>query len=217
MQELHTHEIESIKEFDVWAKTYHKGLWAPYFTSSYKRIAEVARPYLSQGVSVFDIACGTGGLGVLIYPFIAGGEYTGMDISSEMISQARKGVRAGERKTFLEGRVDAIPRPDNSFDVIFCLNAFHHFPDPMHALGEIHRVLKPGGIYIMLDNVNDGILKKIWIPVMTFLCNEKDVSFRSRRAFEDLLARAGFSIEKSESFLYFTQIFVVKKQNSVIE
>lgn len=209
-RELHSHEVESIKEFDIWAKTYHKGIWAPYFSSSYKRIAEISRPFLSSNMQILDIACGTGGLGFLLYPFMCK-EYVGMDISSEMIAQAERGVREGEMKKFFVGRVDNIPYADNTFDVIFCLNAFHHFPDPAHALGEIYRVLKRGGIYIMLDNVNDDILKKIWIRIMTFLCKEKDVSFRGRSAFEDLFVETGFSVMRTESFLYFTQIFIVQK------
>ena len=45
--------------------------------------------------------------------------------------------------------ITAIPRPDASFDAILCTEVFEHIPDPLQALDEFHRLLKPGGALIL--------------------------------------------------------------------
>ena len=51
----------------------------------------------------------------------------------------------------LLGDSEALPFPDNTFDVVYCNDSFHHYPAPMNVLREVHRVLKPGGTFLMGD------------------------------------------------------------------
>jgi SAM-dependent methyltransferase len=54
---------------------------------------------------------------------------------------------------FVLGDAEAMPFPDATFDVVTCRIAPHHFPDVARFCREAHRVLKPGGRFLMVDNV----------------------------------------------------------------
>ena len=44
-----------------------------------------------------------------------------------------------------------LPFSDGSFDVVYCNDSFHHYPSPQNVLREVHRVMKPGGTFLMGD------------------------------------------------------------------
>lgn len=54
---------------------------------------------------------------------------------------------------------DSMPVPfeDASFDVVYCNDSFHHYPAPDEVLGEVFRVLKPGGTFLMCDSWHPGL------------------------------------------------------------
>jgi SAM-dependent methyltransferase len=52
-----------------------------------------------------------------------------------------------------DGDAEALPFPDESFDLVTCRLAFHHFPHPDTAVREFARVLRPGGILGFADNI----------------------------------------------------------------
>ncbi len=60
--------------------------------------------------------------------------------------------------TFDAGGAEAIPAPDSSFDIVMMFKSLHHVPVALmdQALGEIHRVLKPGGLAYFSEPVYDG-------------------------------------------------------------
>lgn len=76
----------------------------------------------------------------------------GIDISSKMIEQAIKKNILAEFKV---GDSENIPFEDSYFDIITCINSFHHYSLPEKSISEISRVLKPNGILI---------LGEIWLP-----------------------------------------------------
>jgi ubiquinone/menaquinone biosynthesis C-methylase UbiE len=71
---------------------------------------------------------------------------TGMDISRTFIEIARHNAKEAKADiTFQQGDVANIIYPDNSFDFTICTSAFKNFNDPVKALNEMYRVLKPDG------------------------------------------------------------------------
>lgn len=52
---------------------------------------------------------------------------------------------------FRQGNVADMPFPDGAFDFIICTAAFKNFKEPVSALGQMHRVLKPGGTALIVD------------------------------------------------------------------
>jgi len=96
------------------------------------------------GQEVLDVACGTGV--VAITASRLGARVRGLDLTPELLERARENARiAGAEIAFAEGDVEAMPFPDATFDVV--LSQFGHMfaPRPDVALGEMLRVLKPGG------------------------------------------------------------------------
>ena len=85
------------------------------------------------------MGCGTGRWLSLLAS--VGCEIAGIEPSAKMLALARARVNGDLR----EGAAEVLPWPDAWFDCIVYINAFHHFADPVRALQESFRVLRPGG------------------------------------------------------------------------
>lgn len=114
-------------------------------------IVEAAR--VEQGMRVLDIACGTGEPSISIATLLRGsGDVTGIDISPEPMKIATE--RATERGLtnikFQLGDAHALPFADASFHRITSRLGVMFFADPLRALSEMWRVLKPGGMATLL-------------------------------------------------------------------
>ena len=104
----------------------------------------VKRAGVRSGHRVLDVACGTGVVSVTAARL--GARVTGLDLTPELLERARENARiAGVEIDWHEGDVEKLPFGDAAFDVV--LSEFGHIfaPRPEVALGEMLRVLKPGG------------------------------------------------------------------------
>lgn len=101
---------------------------------------------LSPGAKVADIGCGAGddaaALANLVGPE---GHVTGIDISSSMIEEAGKRFQDVGNLDFAAAPADALPFETESLDAIRADRVLIHVPDPVAAITEMLRVLKPGG------------------------------------------------------------------------
>ena len=94
---------------------------------------------LRRGATILDLACGTG---IASAPFAANGfPITGVDSSPAMLAKAAERFPGNE---FVLGTAEALPFPDERFDVVVSAQAFHWF-DRSRALAEAHRVMRSGG------------------------------------------------------------------------
>lgn len=99
--------------------------------------------------AVLDVGCGPGILLQTLaasYPEL---KLAGLDIAPEMIRIATE--RLGKRAEIKLGDAESLPWQDAAFDYIFCVDSFHHYPNPRRALSEFHRVLKPDGKVVLAD------------------------------------------------------------------
>jgi ubiquinone/menaquinone biosynthesis C-methylase UbiE len=99
---------------------------------------------VKAGQQVLDVACGTGVVAVTCA--MRGASVTGLDLTPELLTAARESSAiAGVKIDFHEGDAEQLPFPDAEFDVV--LSQFGHIfaPRPDVALGEMLRVLRPGG------------------------------------------------------------------------
>lgn len=99
---------------------------------------------VGAGQKVLDVACGTGVVAVTAAQ--RGAKVSGLDLSPVLLERARHNTSvAGVDVDFVEGDVEALPHPDDSFDVV--LSQFGHIfaPRPAMAIKEMLRVLKTGG------------------------------------------------------------------------
>jgi ubiquinone/menaquinone biosynthesis C-methylase UbiE len=115
--------------------------------------AEVARLELAPAHRVLDIGCGTGTLAVLIQQLHPGVAVVGLDPDPRALAHAaRKAERAGVQVHFDRGFSDQLPYADASFDRVYS-NIFSLLPreEKETTLGEVRRVLKPGGSFHLTD------------------------------------------------------------------
>ena len=68
---------------------------------------------------------------------------TGLDASAQMLAYAKT---QAPRAALAQGSAERLPWANESFDRVFCINAFHHFQDKVAFLTEAMRVLRPGGL-----------------------------------------------------------------------
>jgi ubiquinone/menaquinone biosynthesis C-methylase UbiE len=116
------------------------------------RVLELAAP--KNGEWLLDVGCGTGLTALRIAERHPGCIVHGIDISSKMIAVAQ---RSAEEKSlavdYRVGSVTALPYPDSVFDVVITNIMFHHLDleEKRRAVGEVARVLKPGGRYVSAE------------------------------------------------------------------
>jgi ubiquinone/menaquinone biosynthesis C-methylase UbiE len=106
-----------------------------------------------SGDRVLDVGCGTGYFTRRMAETVApGGTALGIDPSREVIARARRSTRL-PNCTFAQGIAEALDTEDQSYDVVVSSLMLHHLPDPLRpqAIGEMYRVLRPGGRVLVAD------------------------------------------------------------------
>jgi ubiquinone/menaquinone biosynthesis C-methylase UbiE len=113
---------------------------------------------VKAGFRVLDIGCGTGSMAINIKRMHPEAKVVGIDPDPDALALSkRKAKRAGLSIEFDRGFADHMPYADGSFDRVFSSFMFHHLAADEKAatLGEIRRVLKPGGSLHLLDFVHE--------------------------------------------------------------
>jgi ubiquinone/menaquinone biosynthesis C-methylase UbiE len=145
---------------------------------------------------LLDVGCGTGALEKRLAHERPGWRLTGVDLSGEMLSRARRKLRDHPNARFRQASAEALPFPDDHFDRVVSASALHYFEDPATALREMHRVVRPGGRVLVLDWCRDFAAMKLLDAVLRWI----DPAHRrcytlgeARRMFE----RAGLSVRRA--------------------
>ncbi len=135
--------------FDAGAKHYDGVVdWGFLRSGAYYRRWVQERHGLKPGMRVLDVACGTGLVAVAAAKILGSADnITCLDPSAGMLAVARQKLSA----TFVQGRAEALPFPDNSFDFLTMGYALRHVTDLEAAFREYRRVLKPGGKVLILE------------------------------------------------------------------
>jgi ubiquinone/menaquinone biosynthesis C-methylase UbiE len=150
---------------------------------------------LGEGDVVLDLGSG-GGIDVLLSARRVGatGKAYGLDMTDDMLTLARRNAaEAGVTNVeFLRGRIEAIPLPSNSVDVIISNCVINLSGDKRQVLAEAFRVLKPGGRFAVSDVVVRGTVPadvrrsmELWVGCVAGALEEQE--------FRTLLAENGFT------------------------
>lgn len=168
--------------------------------AGYERTLEHTRRYLKLSDAVLEIGAGTGTTALKLAPSVE--HYLATDISSEMIVIGREKAEAEgcANITFELGAPDASPWPDATFDAALAFNVLHLLPARAEALAGVHRLLKPGGLFISktpcLKDMSQplGLLVRALVPLMQAVGQAPYVAFFSSDELEQDIAAAGFDI-----------------------
>jgi ubiquinone/menaquinone biosynthesis C-methylase UbiE len=127
------------------------------FQALAERLAKAIRP----GTRILEVAPGPGYLAIEI---AKRGQFaiTGLDISKTFVEIATANAsRASVKIDFQHGNASAMPFADDTFDLILCRAAFKNFSEPLEAMNEMHRVLKPQGRAVIIDLRKDASMDDI--------------------------------------------------------
>ncbi|MFQ5699576.1 MAG: methyltransferase domain-containing protein [Myxococcota bacterium] len=147
-------------------------------------------PHLRKGQELLDVGCGPGTITFDLARRVAPGRVVGIDVAHEVVAAAAESARAEGGVTGVTFAVDdvyALDRKDGSFDVVHAHQLLQHPSDPVAALREMRRVLRPGGLLALRDSDYGAFA---WAPRDAMLDRWNDLHHRVTRA-NDAEADAG--------------------------
>ena len=127
----------------------------------FRRQAQAVAGQLRSGSNVLEVAPGPGFFAIELAKL---GDFriTGLDISRTFVEIAQENARnAGVKIDFRLGNASSLPFPRDSFDFLYCAAAFKNFSEPVKALDEMHRVLRPRGEALIADLRKDVSLEEL--------------------------------------------------------
>lgn len=119
-----------------------------YFTEAVREAA-IRKAYLRSEMVVADVGAGTGFMAAGLAPLVR--RVYVIDGSPAMLEVARQNLKAQDNLVFQEAEGLSLSLPDESLDAVFANMYLHHCPDPSSAIGEMVRVLRPGGRLVITD------------------------------------------------------------------
>ncbi len=121
---------------------------AGYFGKAVRETA-IAKAYLRPEMAIADIGAGTGFLAAGLAPLVK--RVYVVDGSAEMLDVARENLSAFDNIEFHKADGASLPFPDESLDAVFANMYLHHMVDPLAAIREMVRILRPGGRLVITD------------------------------------------------------------------
>ncbi|MDE6555798.1 MAG: bifunctional demethylmenaquinone methyltransferase/2-methoxy-6-polyprenyl-1,4-benzoquinol methylase UbiE [Duncaniella sp.] len=183
---------------------------------------------------ILDIATGTGDLAITLARRLSPRQVTGIDLSAEMVSIGRRKIsKEGLADTVTLGIADclALPFADGSFDAVTCAYGVRNFADLLAGLVEMCRVLRPGGMVMILEltTPRNSLVRPLYdiyagriIPAIGRKVSGSDAAYSylpasiaavpQGPAMEALLAEAGFTDPSTRSLTFGTcAIYTARK------
>lgn len=153
---------------------------------------------LRPGERVLDLGCGSGWATRLLARMVGEGpegfgQVVGVDVSDEMIRQARAASKDFENILYVWGSSEKIPWEENFFDKVLSVESFYYYADQDRALHELFRVMAPHGrLFILINLYKDNPYSLQWVDKLRV-----PVHVRSAAEYADLLKAHSF--EKVET------------------
>lgn len=132
---------------------------------------------------VLDAGCGKGRYAALIKQQAPQAEVHAIDVSEEMLRHVPAGIHTQV------STIQNLPYPDGHFELVYCVEALEHVPNPPAALAEMARVLAPGGRLVVIDKnlARQGTLQieswERWFDVDALLAQMRGAGFEPRAQF----------------------------------
>ncbi|MDY6941944.1 MAG: class I SAM-dependent methyltransferase, partial [Pseudomonadota bacterium] len=175
---------------------------------------EMTRAFLRPDMAVLEFGCGTGSTAIAHAPFVK--HIQAIDVSSKMIeiAQRKAAENAIENVTFRHAAIDRIDIPDCSLDAVLGLNVLHVLANWQEIPARVHRMLKPGGVFVSSTMCLGDSMKflKYVVPIGKALGLMPAVKVFTTGELLSALTAAGFKIEKQWQPAKNTPVFIVAKK-----
>lgn len=164
--------------------------------ASLARLLEVV-PW-STDWQVLDVATGTGHTALTVAPHVA--RVLATDITPEMLALTREQAqeRGLDNVTVEEAQAEVLPFPADSFHCVTCRIAPHHFTDIPAFIARSHRVLVPGGLLVVVDNIVPSGLAGSYVNALEKLRDPSHGECLSHAAWQSSLEAQGFVVVHQE-------------------
>ena len=139
--------------------------------AAYQKKLQVTRKYFRPDTEVLEFGCGTGSTAINHSPYVR--HIQAIDISSKMIEIARE--KADRKKvdnvTFEQSTIEQVTVPYQSLDAVLGLSILHLLENKEEAIAKVHRMLKPGGVFVTSTTCIGDTMRffKVIVPVGMFL------------------------------------------------
>ena len=188
---------DSQKYWDKTAERYARSPVADEAT--YQRKLDETRSLLREDMRILEFGCGTGTTAVHHAPHVA--HIDAIDISQNMLDIGqRKADEAGASNiTFTRGTLTEFQAPSESLDAVLGLNVLHLLPDRVAVIGEVARILKPGGVFVSSTVCLAGSKLRFIryvAPLAKLIGLMPDLFIFSESELADEIRAAGFQIER---------------------
>ncbi len=144
---------------DTYSHGHHESVLRSHSNRTVENSAAYLIPHLRSGLSILDVGCGPGTITIDLAARVAPGRVIGVDVAEDAITAAQK--LASETVDFHVADAYALEYEDDSFDIVHAHQVLQHLTDPVAALREWRRVVKPGGVVAARDSIYSS---KNWYP-----------------------------------------------------
>lgn len=153
----------------------------------------LSRIKFNETDTVLDIGCGGGTALLRLSKCILSGKLVGVDYSPISVALAQENNAAdiaGGKTKILLASVENLPFANGAFDRIITVESFYFWPNPAENLREVLRVLKPGGIFLLIADIykKNGLTKESLENIERYQMNNF-----TKNEFEAMFRRTGFS------------------------
>lgn len=186
---------QSAKFWDKIAERYSKQPVAD--EAAYQKKMQVTRDYFRPDMEVFEFGCGTGSTAIAHAPYVK--HIQAIDISSKMIAiaQGKADEKNIENVTFKCSTIDEFSVPDETLDAVLGLSILHLLDNKEAFIARVHRMLKPGGIFVTSTACIGDTMKffKIVAPIGKFFGFMPLVKVFTTKELEDSITNSSFKID----------------------
>lgn len=151
---------QSAKLYDFQVETLFSGTADAMRRQALVPIAEHMKGRDQRRVAMLDLAAGTGRFLTFVKDTWPKLRVTALDLSPTYLEEARRNLRAWRDVAFVEANAEATPLADASQDIVTAIYLFHELPPKVRTVvvQEIARVLKPGGLFVLVDSIQPADL-----------------------------------------------------------
>lgn len=204
---------QSVKFWDKIAERYSKQPIAD--EAAYQKKLQVTREYFRPVMEVLEFGCGTGSTAIAHAPYVK--HIQAIDISSKMIDIAQGKADAENIKniTFTRSTIADFSAPDGSLDAVLGLSILHLLDNKEDVIARVHKMLKPGGIFVTSTACLGDTMKffKLIVPIGRFFGLMPLVKVFTTRELIASLTEAGFAIAHQWQPGKNTGVFIVAKKD----